>query len=89
MIKKEIEHYLRSGLCQITFTKKDGTERTITGTLNNDLIPSDKVPKNTDRSVNEEVQPVYEVDLDSWRSFRWDSVISYDSCCGIATTDVE
>ena len=85
-MKKEIEHSLNSGLCQVTFTKKDGTERTLTGTLNRDLIPADKLPGRPDRAsgdssnriVNEEVRSLYETDLDAWRSFRWDSVISYN-----------
>jgi len=78
-MREEILPYLHSGLCRITFTKKDGTERTITGTLMRDLIPEDKQPKGTDRVHSTEVQPVYEVDLDEWRSFRWDSVLSYDA----------
>jgi len=77
--RDEVTSYLSSGLCRITFTKKDGTERTVTGTLNRDLIPADKLPKNTDRVHSIDVQPVYEVDLVEWRSFRWDSVISYEA----------
>jgi len=78
-MKDEIQAYLISGLCSVTFTKKDGTERTIVGTTNIDLIPADKAPKSTGRVQNSDVQPVYDVDLDEWRSFRWDSVISFDA----------
>ena len=77
--KNDIVPLLCSGLCEITFTKKDGTERTIVGTLMNDLIPVDKQPKGTDRVHSVDVQPVYEVELDEWRSFRWDSVVSYNA----------
>lgn len=75
--KNDIVPLLCSGLCEITFTKKDGTERTILATLMNDLIPVEKQPKGASRVHSEEVQPVYEVELDEWRSFRWDSVISF------------
>ena len=80
-MKDEIQAYLISGLCQVTFTKKDGTERTIVGTINPDLIPYEKHPKNdgVDRVKNTDVQPVYDTDLEEWRSFRWDSVISFDA----------
>jgi len=78
-MKDEIISYLQSGLCEVTFTKKDGTERKIVGTLMHDLIPADKLPKGTDRVHSTDVQPVYEVDLDQWRSFRWDSVVSYNA----------
>lgn len=77
--KKDISAFLNSGLCRVTFMKKDGSVRTVTGTLLRDLIPEDKSPKGTDRVHNVEVQPIYEVDLDEWRSFRWDSVISYEA----------
>jgi hypothetical protein len=76
-MNQEVLSILRSGLCEITFTKKDGTERTIVGTLNDELIPDDKKPKGEDRVHSTEVQPVYEVELDQWRSFRWDTLISY------------
>jgi hypothetical protein len=80
MVNHEILSFLNSGLCQITFTKRDGTERTITGTLVSDLIPEDKRPNGENRFVRSpEVQPVYEVDLEEWRSFRWDKVISYNA----------
>lgn len=78
-MKKDILMMLESGLCEITFTKVDGTIRTIVGTLNRELIPAEKLPKGTSKSENEDVQPVYEVDLDQWRSFRWDSVIGYNA----------
>jgi len=78
-MKKDILLMLESGLCEITFTKVDGTIRTIVGTLNRELIPPEKLPKGTSKSQNEDVQPVYEVDLDQWRSFRWDSVIGYNA----------
>lgn len=76
-MKEDIISYLQSGLCEITFTKKDGTERTLVGTLLSDLIPLDHHPKGNDRVHSTDVQPVYEVDLGQWRSFRWDSVVSY------------
>lgn len=78
-VKEDILAYLNSGLCRVTFMKKDATIRTITGTLLKDLIPKDNLPKGTDRVHSVEVQPVYEVDLDEWRSFRWDSVISFEA----------
>ena len=78
-MKEDIQLFLNSGLCQVTFTKKDGTERTITGTTNIDLIPEDKKPKNVDRVHSVDVQPIYDIELEEWRSFRWDSVLSYNA----------
>lgn len=77
-MKQEILDYLHSGVVEVTFTKKDGTERTLAGTLCGMLIPGDKKPKGTDRVHSTEVQPVYDIENDGWRSFRWDSIIRYD-----------
>lgn len=60
---------------EITFTKKDGTERVLKCTLNEDIVPptGDKL-HNVNRG--ESAQPVYDVEAQGWRSFRWDSVKS-------------
>jgi hypothetical protein len=60
---------------EVTFTKKDGTERVLRCTLNEDVVPpsGDKL-----HAVNrgESAQPVYDIENNAWRSFRWDSVKS-------------
>jgi len=58
----------------ITFTKADGTERKMRGTLIESHIPSDKTPKGVDRAWPENVQRVFDRDVGEWRSFRWDSI---------------
>ena len=60
----------------IVFTKADGTERTIRATLNPRLIPETLQPKKeTARSTSTTSQPVFDLELNLWRSFRWDSII--------------
>ena len=73
----QIKNALDRGLVEVVFMKKDGTERTLVATLREDLIPEDKKPKGDERVGCIEVQPVYDVENDGWRSFRWDSVINY------------
>jgi predicted transcriptional regulator len=65
---------LRSEKVTITFTKKDGTERTMVCTLKEDKIPSEHAPKNTGKAQSEESCAVFDLENDGWRSFRWDSV---------------
>ena len=66
---------------RITFTKKDGTERTMRPTLIESRIPMDKQPK-TSVGVEEATASqtsgsairVFDTEVQEWRSFRWDSI---------------
>jgi hypothetical protein len=63
---------------KIVFTKKDGSERVMNCTLMESLLPArDDSSKETTHSPD--VQPVWDLDVGGWRSFRWDSVISFDA----------
>ena len=73
----QIKQALDRGLVEVVFVKKDGTQRTLVATLREDLIPEDQKPKGDERVASIEVQPVYDVENDGWRSFRWDSVVNY------------
>ena len=64
---------LKSGLC-VTFTKKDGSERLMWCTLSESKIPSEFAPKGSEKAKSDEVLPVFDVESDGWRSFRWDSI---------------
>lgn len=67
----------------VKFTKKDGSDRTMLCTLNEQKIPFDKLPKvkepteetPTVASVVEAVR-VFDVEKQEWRSFRFDSIKS-------------
>lgn len=65
---------------RIVFTKKDGTDREMFCTLNENKIPTDKLPKSeasnstTIGSANESAIRVFDTIKQEWRSFRWDAV---------------
>ena len=62
---------------KLSFTKKDGTIREMKCTRKDFLIPDDHKPKGeSDREVNKEVFPVYDLENEGWRSFRVDSLLS-------------
>ena len=71
---KWLNDHLRYGEVTVKFNKKDGELRTMRCTLNPELVPP--VEKKTERvkEVNEDVCPVYDLDKQGWRSFRYDSV---------------
>lgn len=69
---------LKDGVVTVTFTKKDGSERTMKCTLKEDLIPSDKTPKGSGKTQSKQTMAVFDVEADGWRSFRLDSVQGLD-----------
>ena len=79
-IRSEMIKELQAGTKVVTFTKVNGEQRVMTCTLDQNLIPQDvresvaKSPK----TVNEEVLPVWDTTAQGWRSFRIDSVVSFE-----------
>jgi hypothetical protein len=65
---------LREQEITVKFVKKDGSEREMLCTLNESKIPSEKAPKGVERTTNDDVVPVFDIENQGWRSFRWDSI---------------
>jgi len=65
---------LRSEIVELTFTKKDGTERIMKCTLSEQKIPEENLPKGTERAKSDEAVAVFDLENQGWRSFRWDSL---------------
>jgi hypothetical protein len=65
---------LRTGEMTVTFTKKDGTERSMLCTLMESGIPNEKAPKNIGKTPSDDAIAVFDVEKQDWRSFRFDSV---------------
>jgi DNA-nicking Smr family endonuclease len=76
--QKQFRKWLRGVLkmheTTIIFTKKDGSERKMRCTLNENAIPSEKSPKKAGKAQSEEAIAVFDVEKSDWRSFRFDSV---------------
>jgi len=73
---------LREQQVIVTFNKKDGDQRIMTCTLNQDLIPENKKPKtkpeDDNKKKNENVLAVYDINADGWRSFTWANVTNVE-----------
>ena len=72
--KDWLKGLLREEIVEITFTKKDGSERKMKCTLSDKKIPSAKMPKTESKAKNDDALPVFDLEKESWRSFRWDSI---------------
>lgn len=76
--KDEVKSLLSSGELYISFEKLNGDLREMRCTLNEDLIPeASQVKSGKTRAVNDEVQAVYDLSEQHWKSFRWDSLQTY------------
>ena len=65
---------LREQEITVKFVKKDGSERKMLCTLSESKIPAEKAPKGVERTVSSDVVPVFDIENQGWRSFRWDSI---------------
>ena len=79
LTQKTIKEMLQEGVCAISFTKvSDGSVRKMKATLSADLIPAAPATEgdSTPRAENPDVQAVWDLEAQGWRSFRWDSLVS-------------
>jgi hypothetical protein len=70
---------LQTGIANVSFMKKDGTQRNLLCTL----LPSE-LPAQTDleeavqkKTPNPDVLAVWDLENKGWRSFRYDSVLGF------------
>ena len=67
--------YLRTGQVTVTFTKKDGTERVMRCTQDQNMIPT-LFEGSEHKEYNDQCR-VYDLDIGEWRSFKPSKVISF------------
>ena len=74
--KEWLTEALRGGVIGVEFTKIDGSKRIMSCTLDEEIIPTDALPKatGTPRAKSTDVLAVFDIDVGEWRSFRWDSI---------------
>lgn len=76
MNKTELLNQLSTGVTTVTFTKKDGSLRTMNCTRNLSVIPAEHQPKGETQIVTEETDNirVFDVDANGWRSFNFSTL---------------
>ena len=77
MNKPDIQKRLNENVCNVTFTKVSGEIRSMRCTTQPDLVGS--VSKKTERqkTENDYVVSVWDLENNGWRSFRLDSIIKF------------
>lgn len=85
--KKEAQEWLKNILrtekVTVEFVKKDGTTRKMLCTLTENMIPSEKAPKGTQKTRSEDSLAVFDLEKNEWRSFRYDSITSVSFTLGL------
>lgn len=72
--RKWLKNVLETDVVEVTFTKKDGSERIMKCTLKEDVLP--EVQNKEAKEKSQEALAVWDVESEGWRSFRWDSIKS-------------
>ena len=78
MAKQWLKSVLNNNICTITFTKKNGDQRVMRCTLDEQHFPpvqKEAAEVGEVRQRSTEALSVFDVEAQGWRSFRWDSVI--------------
>ena len=74
---REMFDTLANNLCEVTFTKLDGTLRTMACTLKREFLPESALTEHhRTKVVNYNVLSVWCTDRQAWRSFRVENVMS-------------
>lgn len=68
---------LSQGQVRLSFKKKDGETREMLCTLKDELLPK-KEANGKEYKKNPDVLAVWDCEKEGWRSFRYDSIISWD-----------
>lgn len=66
--------HLKYGPVTVTFQKKDGTLREMNCTLKPELVQSYEKKTGRVKTVSEETCPVFDLEKNEWRSFRYDAI---------------
>ena len=74
VFRKWLISHLKYGPVTVYFTKKDGTERKMDCTLKEENIVQYEKKTERIKTLNEETCPVFDLEKNEWRSFRYDAL---------------
>jgi len=79
--KQWLKSCLQTSVCTVTFTKKNGDDRVMKCTLDEQYFPvvqKEATEVAPVRQKSNEALSVYDVDAQGWRSFRYDSIKRFE-----------
>ena len=72
---EQLKAKMLKGEVNFKYTKKNGEERIATGTLNQEIMGEDNVPKGSEFQKSENAFRYFDTKADGWRSFIKDNLI--------------
>lgn len=79
--KQWVKSCLQTNVCTVTFTKKNGDERVMKCTLDEQHFPpiqKEASEVSEVRQKSKEALAVYDLEAQGWRAFRWDSLKRFE-----------
>ncbi len=76
-IREDMIEKLRAGECRVIFTKLNGEQRDMRCTLNMDMVPEDRRPKNADTQYDPSMIRAFDLNKQEFRTFKVANVISF------------
>lgn len=73
---KKLYDQLRNGIVEVVFTKADGTERILKGTLQDAYVPEDYHTTELHPVLDQVTMSVIDTEINEWRAFRLDKIKS-------------
>ena len=77
--KEMLKDLLKKSVVEFKFKKTDGSERILKGTLASDIVPVYEKKTERKKRENDNVLAVWDIEKDEFRSFRINSLISYQA----------
>jgi len=79
--KTKMRQQLQDAICEVVFTKQDGTERKMKCTTNRRYIPEDKLPSSESikktPDTYDDLFVVFDTEQAGWRSFNYPTMKSF------------
>ena len=72
-----LSNALNESVVEIVFTKVSGETRVMKATTNESNIPSQFHPKGEGVIKTAETKPVFDIENQGWRSFRWENLLDW------------
>lgn len=74
----DLSELLHNNVVNVKFKKINGDERLLRCTLQSKYIPESQTGSSRTKKPNDKVLSVWSIEDNGWRSFRKDSIISYE-----------
>ena len=69
-----LKRELIKGIVEVTFTKKDGTQRVMNCTLKEGVVVPYEKKTDKVKETHIDICPVFDTDKQEWRSFKYDAI---------------